>query len=141
MFGEGVFSLVRAISRVLVSALRPKLASAASPREPLASRARPSTSTIRTAVAAPSPEVLIAGSMGSPRRHLRRYGSHRPAQDSSGSKGKHVSRPIAGPVARQKLACGDMLRRIPIANLYMRGSPSQNALTIFRAKPDCFHAW
>ena len=36
VFGEGVFSLVRAISRVLVSALRPKLASAA----PLASPSR-----------------------------------------------------------------------------------------------------
>ena len=104
------------------------LASAASPCEPLASRARPSMRAAQTAIATPSQEVLLAGSIGSFRRHS---GHHDPPQASSGPtrvKGKQASRLATKPAAWRRHTGDIMSTNTLTASFYTRGSPSQMLL-------------
>ena len=92
----------------------------------------------QTAVAAPSQEVFITGSMGSFRRRSRHHSPPQANSRPTRVEGKQASQLVAKSAAWRRRT-GDIASTNTLnASFYMRGSPSQNALTTFRARPELY---
>ena len=92
----------------------------------------------QTAVAAPSPKVFIAGFMGSFRRRSRHHSPPQADSRPTRVEGKQASQLVAKSAAWRRRT-GDIASTNTLnTSFYMRGSPSQNALTTFRARPELY---